>query len=37
MSSKKAAKGAKRGPKSAEGRLAVRLNASTHGILSPSP
>ena len=37
MSSKKAAKGAKRGPKSAEGRLAVRLNASTHGILSPQP
>lgn len=28
---------AKRGPKTAEGRLAVRLNASTHGILSPRP
>src|SRR5918994_5866861 len=40
MSSKNAAKGGKRtrrGPKSAEGRLAVRLNASTHGILSAQP
>ena len=27
----------KRGPKTPEGRLAVRLNASTHGILSPQP
>jgi hypothetical protein len=27
----------KRGPKTPEGRLAVRLNASTHGILNPQP
>jgi hypothetical protein len=37
MSSKEVAKRKKRGPKTAEGRLAVRLNASTHGILSPEP
>jgi hypothetical protein len=37
MSSKKVAKRTRRGPKTAEGRLAVRLNASTHGILSPQP
>jgi hypothetical protein len=37
MSSKKVAKLTRRGPKTAEGRLAVRLNASTHGILSPQP
>jgi len=37
MSSKKGAKRTKRGPKTTEGRLAVRLNASTHGILSPQP
>ena len=38
MSSKKeVAKRKKRGPKSTEGRLAVRLNASTHGILSAQP
>jgi len=37
MSSKEVAKRKKRGPKSTEGRLAVRLNASTHGILSPEP
>ena len=37
MSSKKGAKRTKRGPKTPEGRLAVRLNASTHGILSPQP
>jgi hypothetical protein len=37
MSSKKGAKRTKRGPKTPEGRLAIRLNASTHGILSPEP
>jgi len=37
MSSKKGAKRTRRGPKTPEGRLAVRLNASTHGILSPQP
>ena len=37
MSSKKVTKRTKRGPKTPEGRLAVRLNASTHGILSPQP
>jgi hypothetical protein len=37
MSSKKVAKRTRRGPKTPEGRLAVRLNASTHGILSPQP
>jgi hypothetical protein len=38
MGSKKPAKRpARRGPKTAEGRLAVRLNASRHGILSPEP
>src|SRR5919107_6101764 len=37
MSSKKGVKRTKRGPKTPEGRLAVRLNASTHGILSPQP
>ena len=37
MSSKKGAKRTRRGPKTPEGRLAVRLNASTHGILSPEP
>src|ERR671912_143893 len=37
MSSKKGVKRTKRGPKTPEGRLAVRLNASTHGILSPEP
>jgi hypothetical protein len=37
MSSKKGGKRTKRGPKTPEGRLAVRLNASTHGILSPEP
>jgi hypothetical protein len=37
MSSKKGAKLARRGPKTAERRLAIRLNASTHGILSPRP
>ena len=37
MSSKKGAKRTKRGPKTPEGRLAVRFNASTHGILSPQP
>ncbi len=37
MGSKKIAKRPKRGPKTAEGKLAVRLNASTHGILSPQP
>ena len=37
MSPKEVAKRARRGPKTAEGRLAVRLNASTHGILSPQP
>jgi hypothetical protein len=34
---KEVAKRRRRGPKTAEGRLAVRLNASTHGILSPQP
>ena len=28
---------ARRGPKTPEGKLAVRFNASTHGILSPQP
>ena len=28
---------AKRGPKTAPGRLAASVNASTHGILSPRP
>jgi hypothetical protein len=37
MSSKEVAKRPKRGPKTAEGKLAVRLNASTHGILSARP
>ena len=38
MGSKKVAKRPSgRGPKTAEGRLAVRLNASKHGILSPEP
>src|SRR3712207_1642420 len=37
MSSKKGAKRTRRGPKTPEGRLAVRLNASTHGILSAEP
>jgi hypothetical protein len=37
LSSKEVAKRPKRGPKTPEGRLAVRLNASTHGILSPQP
>jgi hypothetical protein len=37
MSSKELAKRTRRGPKTPEGRLAVRLNASTHGILSPQP
>jgi hypothetical protein len=37
MSSKKGVKRTRRGPKTPEGRLAVRLNASTHGILSPEP
>src|SRR5215217_2547494 len=37
MSSKEVAKRKKRGPKSTQGRLAVRLNASTHGILSAQP
>jgi hypothetical protein len=32
-----AAKRSRRGPKTPEGRLAVRLNASTHGILSAQP
>ena len=31
------AKKARRGPKTPEGRIAVRLNASTHGILSAQP
>jgi hypothetical protein len=31
------AKRSRRGPKTPEGRLAVRLNASTHGILSAQP
>ncbi|MDP8901060.1 MAG: hypothetical protein M3N33_07960 [Actinomycetota bacterium] len=30
-------KRSRRGPKISEGRLAVRLNASTHGILSAEP
>jgi hypothetical protein len=37
LSSKEVAKFKRRGPKTPEGRLAVRLNASTHGILSPQP
>src|SRR4051794_8528834 len=38
MGSKKVARRpGRRGPKTAEGRLAVRLNASRHGILSPEP
>ena len=37
MVSKAVARRKKRGPKTPEGRLAVRLNASTHGILSPQP
>jgi hypothetical protein len=37
LSSKEIARRPKRGPKTPEGRLAVRLNASTHGILSPRP
>jgi hypothetical protein len=37
LSSKEIAKRPKRGPKTPEGRLAVRLNASIHGILSPRP
>jgi hypothetical protein len=37
LSSKAVARRKKRGPKTPEGRLAVRLNASTHGILSPQP
>ena len=37
MGSKAVARRKKRGPKTPEGRLAVRLNASTHGILSPQP
>jgi hypothetical protein len=37
VGSKEAGKRGRRGPKTAEGRLAVRLNASTHGILSPQP
>ncbi len=32
-----AAKRGRRGPKTPEGRIAVRLNASTHGILSAQP
>jgi hypothetical protein len=31
------AKKARRGPKTPEGKIAVRLNASTHGILSAQP
>ncbi len=34
---KTAAKRSRRGPKTSEGRLAVRMNASTHGILSVQP
>ena len=37
MGSKAVPRRKKRGPKTPEGRLAVRLNASTHGILSPQP
>jgi hypothetical protein len=37
LSSKEVAKRPKRGPKTAEGKLAVCLNASTHGILSARP
>src|SRR5215208_7350191 len=37
VDSKAVARRKKRGPKTPEGRLAVRLNASTHGILSPQP
>jgi hypothetical protein len=37
LGSKAVARRKKRGPKTPEGRLAVRLNASTHGILSPRP
>jgi hypothetical protein len=37
VGSNEVARRRKRGPKTAEGRLAVRLNASTHGILSPEP
>jgi hypothetical protein len=37
LGSKAVARRKKRGPKTPEGRLAVRLNASTHGILSPQP
>jgi len=37
LGSKAVARRKKRGPKTPEGRLAIRLNASTHGILSPQP
>jgi hypothetical protein len=37
LSSREVAKRPKRGPKTAEGKLAVRLNATSHGILSARP
>jgi hypothetical protein len=37
LGSKAVAGRKKRGPNTPEGRLAARLNASTHGILSPRP
>ena len=37
MSSKDVAKRPKRGPKTADGKLAIRLNATSHGILSARP
>src|SRR5215207_4199912 len=37
LGSKAVARRKKRGPKTPKGRLAVRLNASTHGILSAQP
>jgi hypothetical protein len=37
LSPKEVAKRSRRGPKTPEGRLAVRFNASKHGILSPQP
>jgi hypothetical protein len=37
LSSKEVAKRPKRGPKTADGKLAIRLNATSHGILSARP
>jgi hypothetical protein len=37
MTGTTAKRSSRRGPKTPQGRLAVRLNASTHGILNPQP